>query len=96
MFNYLGVMYLSFDEWRKNVLLCCNFNLIFRKSGVENVLNVEICLCFLEYDGQFCEQCVSGYMCVMLSGGFYVMCVLCQCNGYLNFCYFEIGVCMEC
>lgn len=51
MFNYLGVMYLSFDEWRKNVLLCCNFNLIFRKSGVENVLNVEICLCFLEYDG---------------------------------------------
>ena len=79
-------------------MFCCfsNFNLIFRKSGAENASNVETCSCPSEYDGQFCEQCASGYTRVTPSGGPYVTCVPCQCNGHSNSCHPETGVCMEC
>lgn len=58
---------------------------------------MEACSCPPEYKGQFCEQCASGYVRVMPSGGPYVTCVpSCECNGHSDVCDADTGVCINC
>ncbi|RMX49211.1 hypothetical protein pdam_00005840 [Pocillopora damicornis] len=64
--------------------------------GAESALNIENCSCPVEYKGQFCEQCASGYTRVTPNGGPYVTCVPCECNGHSDMCDPETGVCLDC
>ena len=49
------------------------------------------CSCPPEYNGQFCEQCASGYTRSMPNGGPYVTCVPCQCSGDSDKCHPDTG-----
>ena len=53
------------------------------------------CSCPPEYNGQFCEQCASGYTRSMPNGGPYVTCVPCQCNGDSDKCHPDTGECLD-
>ncbi|XP_022802044.1 laminin subunit gamma-1-like [Stylophora pistillata] len=65
-------------------------------AGTESALNIENCTCPVEYKGQFCEQCASGYTRVTPNGGPYVTCTPCECNGHSDKCDPETGVCLDC
>lgn len=55
---------------------------------------VELCSCFDDRVGQFCESCAPGYRRERKYGGPFNRCVKCNCHGHSDSCDAESGACI--